>query len=152
MQIIAESHLYLHKKNMKSIKILALFIAVAAFMSSCSKSQKEILTSTTWNPSKFVALGTDYASASCVKDNEWTFTTGGKVINVPMGVACSAGEKSDTTISSLSEDAKTLTYLYNKPPTPPILLTLTVTELTATNLKASTMSPVPVTVELTAKK
>lgn len=137
---------------MKSIKILALFIAVATFMSSCSKSQKDILTSTTWNPSKFVALGTDYASASCIKDNEWTFTTGGKVINTPKGIACSSTEEADTTTYSLSEDAKTLIYIYNNPPMLPISLALTVTELTATNLKASTALPVSVTVELTAKK
>lgn len=136
---------------MKAIKILVLFIVVVSLISSCSKSQVDILTSTTWHPVKFSISGTDYADYPCIKDNEVQFTSAGKSIMTPKGIACQPVETTDTTKYSLSADAKTFMYDFQINDTTIATLTMTVNELTAKSFKASGTSPVPITIELIAK-
>lgn len=135
---------------MKSLKIFAFIAVIFAIVSSCSKSQKDILTSTTWLQDSVIVAGTDQLEA-CDRDDYITFTTAGKTIRTPMGVACDQGETADTSNYTLSEDAKTLTVEYEAGPSKQNII-LTVNELTSTNFAASgSLSGIPISVKYRAK-
>lgn len=79
---------------------------------SCNiEDRKYILTSHSWKASSIMVAGGEMLK-DCDKDDQYTFTSGGDVNIVPMGVACSSSETTQTTTYSLSEDGKTMTYTY----------------------------------------
>jgi hypothetical protein len=135
---------------MKSLKIFALIAVVFAIVSSCSKSEKDILTSTTWLQDSVIVAGTDQLDA-CDRDDYVTFTVAGKAISTPMGVACDPGETADTSNYSLSEDAKTFIIEYEAGPSKQNI-TFTVNELTSSRFSISgSLSGIPVSVKYRAK-
>lgn len=104
---------------------------------SCQTVDKKyLLTSSKWKAVSVMVAGTDQLK-DCDRDDEYSFSTDGKVTITPMGVACSSTETVQTTTYTISEDGKTMTYGYNNPPAPPMTLTLNVTSLTADKLDAS---------------
>ncbi len=113
---------------MKSLKIFALIAVIFAIVSSCSKSEKDILTSTTWLQDSAIVDGQDQLK-DCARDNSFVFTTTGKIISTPMGVACGPDEKTDTTGYALSADAKQIKVFADSD-----TLTYQVTELTSSRL------------------
>lgn len=122
-------YLWTNKKhNMKSLKIFAVIVALLAFVSSCSKSPNDILTTTTWMQDSSIVGGIDQLK-DCDRDNSVVFTTTGKIISTPMGVACSLNEKIDTTMYALSADAKQLNVFTDND-----TLNFQVTELTSSRL------------------
>lgn len=135
---------------MKSLKIFAVIAVVLAFVSSCSKSPKDILTTTTWLQDSVLVGGADQIK-DCDRDDYVTFNTSGKSITVPMGVACNSSETTDTVNYSLSEDAKTFTIDYKMGPNTSTL-SCTVTELTSSKFIATgSFSGIPFTVKFRAK-
>lgn len=131
-----------------------IFLAVGMmFLSSCSKSKKEILTSTTWMAESIMAMGQNLVQV-CLKDDYFYFNSSGKVDWVQNGTTCT---QTSTFISFtpdfvLSSDEKTLSLTLDVPVLGKQKIDMTVEELTETRMRASATSPIAITVVFVAKK
>lgn len=127
-------------KNMKNLNLSLVVICAAIFISACSKSKIDILTSQKWKIASVTVAGGQMI-VDCLKDDEIAFSKDLKVTQTPMGTLCGPSDTVvKTTTYSLSEDGKTFTYLYNNPPVPAINLTLNVNTLTEDTFNVSGMT------------
>lgn len=132
-------------------KILFIVSIGLIFLSSCSKSKKEILTSTTWMAESVTAFGQNLIQ-DCMKDDYFYFSSTGKVQWTQNGSVCTSTPIPFTPDFVLSDDGKTLTLSLEVPVLGKQNIVMTVEELTETRLRASASSPISVSAIFVAKK
>lgn len=130
-----------------------IFFAIGMmFLSSCSKSKQEILTSTTWMIESITALRQSMVQ-DCMKDDYFYFTSGGKVEWYQNGTTCTQSSLLTFTPDFvLSSDEKTLSLTLDVPVLGKQKIDMTVEELTETRMRATASSPIAISAVFVAKK